>query len=136
MDQASINSVKEALSKPSAPSNRDTILAHLVICGLHFRQEVSEADAEIYLHALEGEDRDRVDAAFKRCLNECEFMPKIHDVRDRMPEKGTPGVSDKQANLNRGKIVREWIEPFTSQSDVRMAEFEDGSKAALGFQSK
>lgn len=129
MDQASINSVKEALSRPSAPSNRDTILAHLAICGLHFRQEVSEADAEIYLHALEGEDRDRVDAAFKRCLNECEFMPKIHDVRDRMPERGMPSAPQ----VDRGKVVKEWLEPFTSQSDVRMAEFEDGSKAVLGF---
>lgn len=56
-------------------------------CAQHFRAEVNEADFEIFIYALRDEELWRIEKAFERCLNECQFMPKLADVWKFMLEK-------------------------------------------------
>jgi hypothetical protein len=49
--------------------------------------ELSEPEIWIYCDSLVNFDADRLNKAMQRCLNECDFMPKLKDIQDRMPEK-------------------------------------------------
>lgn len=47
---------------------------------------MSEPEFRIYCDSLESRDPKCLSIAMQRCLNECEFMPKLKDINDRMPE--------------------------------------------------
>lgn len=95
-------------------------LAH---CGLHFRAELTEVDYEIYLKALVGISAGRISESLVRCVRECNFMPKVKDILDRVPEEMAEA---KAPDL---KIVREWDEPYGSKK-LHWIEYEGGYKQA------
>jgi hypothetical protein len=59
----------------------------LVKLATHFNVELDEDQIKIFTNALKSNSRYQIEAAFERCLNECEFMPKLAQVHDKMPEQ-------------------------------------------------
>lgn len=53
----------------------------------HFGAVQDEEQVKIFLHALRNSTPYQVDVAFDRCLNECQFMPKLADIHQRMPQE-------------------------------------------------
>jgi hypothetical protein len=53
----------------------------------HFNSPQDEEQIKIFLHALRNNTVYQVHLGFERCLNECQFMPKLADVHARMPEQ-------------------------------------------------
>lgn len=51
---------------------------------------MSEPEIRIYCESLGNEDKKCITKAMQRCLNECEFMPKLKEIRERMPEPEKP----------------------------------------------
>jgi hypothetical protein len=84
--------------KQSNESASDSVLKWLQKLSRHFNAELSEDQLEIFTHALRNNTRYQIDEAFDRCLNECQFMPKLADVHQRMPEP-------KYAPENPGRFV-------------------------------
>ena len=73
---------------------------------LHFRTEISDADIEIYIDGLRDCGLDRISVGFERCIKECEFMPKLRDLFDKMPEV------EQKRQIDCGKILKEWKTPY------------------------
>lgn len=48
---------------------------------------MSEPEIRIYCESLASKEPERVEKAMKRCLEECEFMPKLRNILERMPEQ-------------------------------------------------
>jgi len=83
----------QAISMQPGASSNDTekqITGWLILCATHFRVDLNDAEIAIYQHALRGIEPGRLDTAFQRCLRECEFMPKLVDVCNRLPEAQEP----------------------------------------------
>jgi len=59
----------------------------LVKLAAHFNVELGEEQVDIFTSALRENTRYQIDEAFNRCLNECQFMPKLSDVHQKMPEE-------------------------------------------------
>lgn len=76
--------------KRSSESVQDCILSWLQKLSKHFGVELTEDQVEIFAHALKDSTVHQVDEAFERCLNECEFMPRLAQVHSRMPEQKYP----------------------------------------------
>lgn len=70
----------------SSASNKDLILGWISRLSSHFNSELSDDQILIYLNALAKNGPGQINAAFERCLNECEFFPKLADVHKRMPD--------------------------------------------------
>lgn len=69
------------------PSESWNLVAKWVsLLAAHFRVELSETEIKIYCESLQNENADCLKRSMMRCLNECEFMPKLKDIRDRLPE--------------------------------------------------
>lgn len=56
----------------------------------HFKSPQDEGQIKIFVDALQSKTVYQIQTAFDRCLNECEFMPKLVNVRERMPEQRYP----------------------------------------------
>jgi hypothetical protein len=56
----------------------------------HFKSPQDEGQIKIFVDALQNCTVYQIETAFERCLNECEFMPKLVNVRERMPEQRYP----------------------------------------------
>src|SRR5260221_11385858 len=56
----------------------------------HFKSPQDDGQIKIFVDALQNCTVYQIDTAFERCLNECEFMPKLVDVHKRMPEQRYP----------------------------------------------
>lgn len=56
----------------------------------HFKSPQDEGQIKIFVDALQSKTVYQIETAFDRCLNECEFMPKLVNVRERMPEQRYP----------------------------------------------
>src|SRR5690349_2641525 len=56
----------------------------------HFSADLNEDQIEIFIEGLVKDSDYQIGAAFERCLNECEFMPKLRDVHSKMPEECAP----------------------------------------------
>lgn len=76
--------------RQSNESANESILRWLSRLSKHFNVELSDDQIEIFAHALRNNTRYQIDEAFNRCLNECQFMPKLADVHARMPEQKYP----------------------------------------------
>ena len=79
-------------------SVQDCILNWLQKLSKHFGVELTEEQVEIFAHALKDCTAYQVNEAFDRCLNECDFMPKLAQVHARMPEQ-------KYAAENPGRFI-------------------------------
>ena len=96
-----------ALSKQ--PSESWNLVAKWVtLLGAHFRVELSEQEIRIYCESLQNENPDCLKRSMMRCLNECEFMPKLKMIRDRLPEP------EKKLTWGEFVPVSETFEPFSA----------------------
>jgi len=75
--------------KANEPSERlkECVLNWLEKLAKHFGVELDEDQVKIFVHALRNNTTYQVDIAFDRCLNECQFMPKLREVHERIPEQ-------------------------------------------------
>jgi len=71
----------------SDSSNADLVLGWLSRLSKHFGTELSEDQLEIFVKALGKSSNYQLSTAFDRCLNECQYMPRLKDVHERMPEQ-------------------------------------------------
>lgn len=67
-------------------------------------------------------DEQRLGEAFYRCLKECEYMPRVKDVLDRLPEQRR-GIKPPV-----GKVTREWTEQIGDGLQVHYYETDAGEK--------
>lgn len=115
------------LEKPSKYSNAQlAIIRGVGQCALHFRIELTDADLEIFKHALRNTDALRIEAAFDRCLNECEFMPKLADVWAKMPE-----AEPSQEGIEFGVDAQEWTEQYEGRT-IRYKGDPKGTRVITG----
>jgi hypothetical protein len=97
----------------------------------HFGVGLEEDQVKIFTHALRNNTTYQVDIAFDRCLNECQFMPRLADVHQRMPEMRWPPENPGAFVLNGRPIldlVREVareIEPNYDKLDVDTPQGQD-----------
>ena len=106
---------------PSNDSNRDLILGWLSRLSKHFGVELDEGQLEIFLHALRANSKHQINTAFGRCLNECNFMPKLAELHQRMPDEafGTEYVSRKTGEMMQAYRDREGDKCTTWKTEER-----------------
>lgn len=97
------------------------MVPQLAKLALHFRAEMTEPDFEIYLDGLSGYSEGRVVKGLDRCLTECEYMPRLKEIIQRIPEVAT----SNEAPDNR-KLIREFYEPYTLELRLHVWEYEGG----------
>jgi hypothetical protein len=119
--EANINSVKSQVSKLPSASWSATVVPQLTKLALHFRAEMTEPDFEIYLDGLSGYSEGRVLAGLDRCLTECEYMPRLKEIIQRIPDIET----SNKAPDNR-KLIRDFYEPYSRELKVHVFEYEGG----------
>src|SRR5882757_1432775 len=91
------------MSKKEQSQNRplrESVLRWMDKLGTHFNQPQDEEQINIFLHALRNCTAYQVDHAFERCMNECEFMPKLADVHKRMSDQRYPAENPAAYVLN------------------------------------
>ena len=86
MPERKTTSESPELSTPQDKS-WNLVVKWVAVFAAHFRAEMSEPEIRIYCESLQNKDPDRLEKAFRRCLEECEFMPKLKDILVRLPEK-------------------------------------------------
>lgn len=122
--QAQLSNVKKALSRQPNELWSAGVVRALVLCALHFRVELTDADFEVYKMGLrEIGELERIEAAFTRCIKECEFMPRLKDILERIPDRE---IVNAKPDL---KVVREWDEPYGDKT-LHYIEYENGYKQA------
>lgn len=97
----------------------------------HFRTDLSEADISVYCEELQNENPDKLEIALRRCLHECkEFMPKLADIHERIPESlWTAGGKSSETQADGSFIpVSDHLEPFTEKYDLKIYVNEQGQK--------
>lgn len=87
--------------------------------GTHFNQPQDEEQIKIFLHALRNCTAYQVDHAFERCMNECEFMPKLADVHKRMSDQRYPAENPAAYVLN-DPPIQDLVRPFAEEAAPRM----------------
>jgi hypothetical protein len=118
---AKTTNAREGLSKPPDAQWREEVIRRLTACSLHFRTEIDDGQMEIYLGGLRDCDSWRIARAFERCIKECEFMPKLRDLFDKMPE-----AERKENPLDYGRILKEWRTPLGQGTVAHYFETENG----------
>ena len=106
----------------SKPQNDcwNLVVKWVALLAAHFRVELSEPEIRIYCDSLASKDKDCLNKAMQRCLNECEFMPRLKDINDRLPEP------KKAVTWGFFKPVRDFFEPLDDTHRVHGWEDEDG----------
>ena len=56
---------------------KECVLSWIDRLSTHFNQPQDEEQIKIFLHAFRVNTVWQVNKAFERCLNECQFMPKL-----------------------------------------------------------
>src|SRR4029077_11210121 len=111
-----------ASSELSKPQNEswELVVQWVSLLALHFRAEISEPEIRIYCESLASKDRESLSVAMRRCMEECEFMPKLKHVLDRLPEKRSYYVSPDFV------AVKDYYEPDTENTRCHVWEDKDG----------
>lgn len=76
--------------KPLSSPVRDTILAGLEKLQTHHKVILEQSEIDVFLDRLKGYTTYQIDTALERCLDEVKFMPKMPEVRERIPEQRYP----------------------------------------------
>jgi hypothetical protein len=126
--EANVSTVKNALSRQLSARWREVVVLCVTKCALHFRAKddpLTDLDFEIFLDGLRDiPDEDRIAQGFDACLKQCEFMPRLRDVRDRVPDNP---AAIHEPDL---KVVKEWDEPYGRNMQVHYIEYEGGYRQA------
>jgi len=85
---------RRKLKKPQQESSLVTTVTEWVTkLAAHFNQPQDDDQLEIFIHALRNNSLYQIRTAFDRCLNECEFMPRLAQVHAKMPaDREPPGA--------------------------------------------
>src|SRR5208283_1192001 len=86
--------------KQQNPQLKECVLSWIEKLSAHFNSPQEEDQIVIFLHALRNCTTYQVDVAFEKCLNECQFMPKLAEVHARMPEQRWPPENPGRFLLN------------------------------------
>jgi hypothetical protein len=101
---------------------------------MHFGATQDEDQIKIFVHALRSNTIYQIDQAFERCLNECQFMPRLADVHQRMPEQKWAPENPAAFVLNGSPtldLVREVArEMFPNYKQLEGKELHDAAAAA------
>ena len=106
------------------------VLKWVTLCGQHFRQEVNELDFQIFFDSLNARcaSPERTEEAFKACLNECLFMPKLAELWERMPYQYEGPPCEYRPELEeKSSYVSEKVEPYSNTHNLRTFTRTDGS---------
>ncbi len=111
----------------NSPENSDSermILKWITVLDVHFnRKEHLEAvEKKIYIEALRHFSADRLEAAFNACLGECKAMPKITDVKARLPYESPQRQTDEPEFVP----VKDWVEPYSKTANLHFFESQEG----------
>ena len=132
MENLSISesNLKEKLSKRQGEQWSAMVVKSLVRCALHFQVSLTDADYEIYINGLSDiEDASKVVAAIDWCLKNCEFMPRLANIRSAVrSEPIEPLTNTPTEGVPHCAIVRDWVEPMTSTANIHYFEFSDGTR--------
>lgn len=85
----------------------------------HFNTQLDDDQINIFVHALRNSTVYQVEHAFERCLNECEFMPKLSDVHKRMSDQRYPAENPAAYVLN-GPPIQDLVRPFAEEAAPRL----------------
>src|SRR5256885_15483769 len=96
----------------------------------HFGAELGEEQISIFTHALRNNTAYQIDEAFDRCLNECEFMPKLADVHKRMPEQQYPRENSGKFVLG-GRPILDLVRPIAKEICKEMTDRDYDSLNAM-----
>lgn len=80
----------------------------------HFNQPQEEEQVKIFLHALRNNTIYQIDTAMERCLNELQFVPKLAEVHQRMPEQRY-APENPAAFVKNGPDTLDLIRPFARE---------------------
>lgn len=85
---------KQEMPKPGnkqlQPPVSDSILSGLEKLQTHHGKVLEQDQIDIFVDRLKNYTKYQVDTAMQRCLDECDFMPKLPEVRARIPEQRYP----------------------------------------------
>lgn len=81
---------KGARMRLDSKSYRQLIVDWVAKLATHFHQEQTVEQYEIFLEQLVGFSDWQIDQALGRCLNECTFLPRLAEIRQRIPEQREP----------------------------------------------
>jgi hypothetical protein len=80
----------------------------------HFNQELGEEQIEIFLDALVSSSDYQIETAFERCLHESEFMPKLAEVHQKMPERREPSTANGRF-VATGAPITDLVRPIAQE---------------------
>ncbi len=103
---------------------RECVLGWIEKLSTHFNQPQDEEQIKIFLHALRDCSVQQVNRAFERCLNECEFMPKLSQVHDRMPERD---INEAFANKKTTEMMQDINTYYEGKAETWETEEHPGS---------
>lgn len=81
---------KGARMRLDSKSYRQLIVDWVAKLAAHFHQDQTVEQYEIFLEQLVGFTDWQIDQALGRCLNECTFLPRLAEIRQRIPEAREP----------------------------------------------
>lgn len=103
---------------------KECVLSWIDRLSTHFNQPQDEEQIKIFLHALRVNTVWQVNKAFERCLNECQFMPKLADVHQRMPEQD---MNAAFANKKTTEMMQDINAYYNGQAETWETEEHPGS---------
>lgn len=87
----------------------------------------------IYCDSLQHEDGSALETAFRRALNECEMMPRLCEIRARLPY--TPQVSRIVTTMRPNNPMKEHYEEIDEHSRLHVWTTEDGKNRYVRIES-
>ena len=78
---------KNERARQRSASYRSLIAQWCEKLAAHFNVELSDLQIEVFLEELTSFSDFQINQGFERCLNECTFMPKLREIRERIPER-------------------------------------------------
>jgi hypothetical protein len=115
-------------STNESPKNTASIkIIHnwLTLLSVYYKADLTETEIEIYIHGLKRYPAEVLDEAFKRCRDECKFMPKIADIAERLPEERKPYYDPPEVVFI---PVKDWYEPYSKTAKLHVWENAEGYK--------
>lgn len=110
-------------NKQSNSPVKDTILAWLEKLQTHHVKVLEQDQIDIFVDRLEHYTAYQVATALERCLDECDFMPKMPEVLQRIPEQRYPSENLGRFVLN-GPPSLELIRPIMDEIDPNNAQLD------------
>jgi hypothetical protein len=118
-----MNNESIARSRPRETS-WNVVLKWMAVLAAHFRVELSEPELKIYCASLQRYEPEKIERAMQRCLEECQFIPKIHDIKTRLVSPDgfvvtTSDYRDPQLDALDREVFKQEMEKLRVSLDVK-----------------